>query len=107
MTTVNKNQPASSAEANLKQYADDVIGCIQALRREQKFSDSEPIAVYVTNTEVIRSLLKQYRSYIEEKAHVADLVQVNLDAGNPMPDNVAKKELDIGDQEVIIGIDKG
>ena len=107
MTTMNKNQPASSAEANLKQYADDVIGCIQALRREQKFSDSEPISVYVTNTEVIRSLLKQYRSYIEEQAHIADLVQVNLDAGNPMPDNVAKKELDIGDQEIIIGIDKG
>ncbi|MFN8489306.1 MAG: hypothetical protein U0350_17115 [Caldilineaceae bacterium] len=107
MTTVNENQPASVAEANLKQYADDVIHCIQELRHEKNFSDSEPIAAYVTNTEVMRSLLKQYRSYIEEKANIADLVQVNIDAGNPMPDNVAKKELDIGDQEIIIGIDRG
>lgn len=107
MTTLNKNQPASTAEALLKQYADDLIRYIQELRHEQGFADSDPISMYVTNTEVIRSLMKQYRSYIEEQTNTSDLVQVNIDAGNPMPESLAKKEFDIGDQEVMIGIDKG
>lgn len=106
MTTMNQSQSTNTAKVDLKQYADTLLGYIQQLRSEQKFTDSEPISVYVTNTEIMRSLLKQYRDYIEQQGHIADLVQINPDAGNPMPENLAKKEFDIGDQAIIIGIDK-
>lgn len=107
MTTANKKSPADNAEAALKEYADQIVGAIQQLRRDQKIADTEPISVYVTDAEVVRSLLKQYRSYIEEKTNTVDLVEVNLDAGNPMPENLTKADFEIGDQEVSVAIEKG
>ena len=106
MTTANKKNPAADAEAALKAYADQLVSCIQQLRRDQHIADAEPISVYVTNTEAIRSLLKQFRSYVEEQTNTVDLVAVNNDAGNPMPENLPKTEFDIGDQEVSIAIEK-
>ena len=107
MTTVNQKNPADNAEALLKGYADQLVSAIQQLRRDQKIADSAPISAYVTNTEAIRSLLKQYRSYVEEQANTVDLVQVNDDAGNPMPENLTKTTFDIGDQEVSVAIEPG
>ncbi|MCX6048831.1 MAG: DUF5915 domain-containing protein [Chloroflexi bacterium] len=103
MSTEARNT-ASEAEANLKGYADELVQHIQTLRREQGIADGQPIEAYVTNTEIVRSLMKQYRSYIEEKTNIVDLVQVNDDAGNPMPEQLPQTEYNVGDQAVTIAI---
>jgi len=61
------------------------VQAIQQLRSEQGIAETEEIAIYVTNTQVVRSLLKQYSEQIEAQTHTADLVQVNVDGGIPMP----------------------
>jgi len=48
--------------------------------------------------------MKQYRDYIEEQTNTSDLVQVNNDAGNPMPEQLPQTEYQIGDQTVTIAI---
>ncbi len=103
MSNESKNTQ-SQAAIDLKGYADSLVQHIQQLRREQGIADSQPIETYVTNVEVVRSLMKQYRSYIEEKTNTADLVQVNDDAGNPMPEQLPHSEYHIGDQAVTIAI---
>jgi hypothetical protein len=103
MSTESKNAQ-SPANVNLKGYADDLVHCIQQLRRDQGIADSQPISTYVTDTEIVRSLLKQYRSYIEEQTNTADLVEVNDDAGIPMPERLPQTEYHIGDQTVTIAI---
>jgi len=96
----------SQAEANQKGYADELVQHIQTLRREQGLADSQPIEIYVTNTEIVRSLMKQYRDYIEEKTNAIDVVQVNDDAGQPMPETLPQTEYHIGDQAVSIAINE-
>jgi len=103
MSAATKNTQ-SQAKVDLKGYADGLVQHIQQLRHDQGIADSQPIEVYVTNTEIVRSLMKQYRSYIEEKTNTSDLVQVNDDAGNPMPEKLAQSEYHIGDQAVTIAI---
>jgi len=63
MSAATKNTQ-SQAEVDLKGYADGLVQHIQQLRRDQGIADSQPIETYVTNTEIVRSLMKQYRSYI-------------------------------------------
>ncbi len=106
MTTENKNSPADKAEAVLKGYVEQLVDCIQQLRREQNIADTEQIEAYITDTQVVRSMMKQYRPYIEQQTNAADLVQVNDDAGNPMPEALPQTEFHIGDQEVSIAIKK-
>lgn len=103
MSTESKNTQ-SQAEADLKGYADKLVQHIQELRHNQGIADSQPIETYVTNTEIVRSLMKQYRDYIEEQTNTSDLVQVNDDAGNPMPETLPQTEYHIGDQAVTIAI---
>ncbi len=91
----------------MKGYADKLVKSIQQLRSAQGIADSQPISIYLTNTEIVRSLLKQYRSYIEEQTNTSDLVQVNDDAGIPMPDQLPHTEYQIGDQTVTIAISEG
>jgi len=99
----NKTNQASPA-IDMKDYADKLVRCIQQLRQEQGIADQQPISTYMTNTEVVRSVLKQYRPYIEEQTNTADLVQVNPDAGNPLPQDLPQAELHVGDQTITIAI---
>jgi len=103
MTSENKTNQASPA-TDVKGYADKIVRSIQQLRQEQGIANEQPIATYVTNTEVVRSVLKQYQDYIEEQTNTADLVQVNVDAGNPMPEELPQTELHVGDQTITIAI---
>jgi len=103
MASANSTNQASPA-INLQGYADTIVKRIQQLRQEQGIADTQPISTYVTNTEVVRSVLKQYRSYIEEQTHTSDLVQVNPDAGNPMPEDLPHTEFHVGDQTITIAI---
>lgn len=105
MSTETKNTQ-STAAIDLKGYADTLVQHIQQLRQEQGIADDQPIETYVTNTEIVRSLMKQYRDYIEEQTNTSDLVQVNDDAGNPMPAQLPQTEYQIGDQVVTIAINQ-
>lgn len=97
-------QGTNAQQRDLQGYVDQLVGYIQQLRQKQGIAENEPISTYLTNTEIVRSILKQYREYIEEKTNTADLVQVNVDAGNPMPENLPHTEFHIGDQIVTIAI---
>ena len=103
MASESKTNLASPA-TDVKGYADKLVLRIQQLRKEQGIADEQPISVYVINTEVVRSVLKQYRAYIEEQTNTADLVQVNVDAGNPLPEELPQTELHVGDQTITIAI---
>jgi hypothetical protein len=99
-----QNNTPAATNATIQGYADELVRCIQQLRREQGIAEHKPIATYVTDTAIVRSLLKQYRAYVEEKTNTAALVEVNDDAGNPMPEQLPQAEFHIGDQTVTIAI---
>ena len=108
MTTTVEPTPTDTDDgaANMESQAQQLVQAIQQLRSEQGIAETEEIAIYVTNTQVVRSLLKQYSEQIEAQTHTADLVQVNVDGGIPMPEVIAHADFEIGGETVTIGISR-
>ncbi|MDQ3248721.1 MAG: DUF5915 domain-containing protein, partial [Chloroflexota bacterium] len=71
MTTTVEPTPTDTDDGatNMESQAQQLVQAIQQLRSEQGIAETEEIAIYVTNTQVVRSLLKQYSEQIEAQTH--------------------------------------
>ncbi len=110
MATADNNIAAQSTQddghAVIRSQADQLVQCIQQMRQEQGIADSEPISIYVTNTQTVRSAVKQFHDYLKQATNAEDIVQVNIDGGVPMPDTIPQAEFHVGDETVTIAISR-
>lgn len=93
-------------EKELHDCANALVDAIHKLRKENGFDAQQPVSVYMTDKPIIRSMLKEHRAYVTDKANAADLVQINLDANIPIPEHAPQDDFKIGDQTIRIAIER-
>lgn len=108
-----ERQATSGANASdheiesVEQCAELIIDHVKQLRQEQGIGDGEKISVYITDVPLVHSTLSEQSEKIEKATGAADIVQVNVQAGNPMPENLPHHEITVFSKEpVIIAIEQ-
>ena len=100
------DQQIAEAEEEVRTCTKKLMSEIKSLRQEQNFDDGEAIVVYVTDAPLVHRALEVYRDEIEKATCAIEFVQINVDAGNPMPEHLSHKEINIGDQTIDVAIDE-
>jgi hypothetical protein len=73
------------------------------LRADSDIAGDQQIALYVMATPLVRGILKQHEDYIKNATNTIDIVQVDDEAGQPMPETIPHKEVYLGEEPVVIG----
>lgn len=87
---------------SVEQCAELLIDHVKQLRQEQNIADDEKISIYVTDVPLVHSTLSKLSSRIESATNAADIVQVNLQAGNPMPKDLPQHQIHVFSEEPVI-----
>lgn len=105
-----KNDPIAAADTpagkdvmSVEECAQVLISTVKDLRSENGLSEGE-VTLYLIDAPLIHSTLSEYREEIMEKASLVAIVQVNEEAGVPMPEAIPQVEKQIGDDIVTVGI---
>lgn len=107
MTSQTKVQPRPKETiGDLKEHAQALVDCITQLRQQESLGDGDEIATYVIDTPLVHKVLDRFGDSIEEQTNTVDLVQVDLTAGNPMPEGIRQSEIQIGQDAVTVGISR-
>ncbi|MEZ4682657.1 MAG: hypothetical protein R2932_51465 [Caldilineaceae bacterium] len=97
-------QPSNGQTISVEECVDILQRTVTKLRRDQGISAKEQVSLYVTDAPIIHSTLSEYGNKIKENANLTDIVQVNIKAGNPMPEALPQVECTLGDDEVTVAI---
>ena len=89
---------------SVEECAAVLIRTIQQLREENDIADEE-VSLYVTDAPIVHSTLLEYQDEVMEKANLVNIVQVNVKAGNPMPEALPQVDCKIGDDLVTIALE--
>ncbi len=101
MQTATKTQESGQEIESVERCAELLIDHVQQLRQEQQLDDDEEISIYITDVPLVHSTIAEYGSRLEQATNAADIVQVNLAAGNPMPENLPHHEIGVFSQEPV------
>jgi len=104
MTTTNETK--SKTITSVETCKTFLVDTVEQLRTDNNISADEKVSLYVTDVPIIHSTIAEYESEIKEQAHLVDVVQVNIKAGNPMPKALAQVDCTIGEDEVTIAIEQ-
>lgn len=92
---------------SVEQCAEIIIDHVKQLRQEQGFGDGENVSIYITDVPLVHSTLSEYSDKIEKATGASDIVQVNVQAGNPMPEDLPRHEITVFSKEpVVVAIEK-
>lgn len=76
------------------------------LRKDNNISESEAVSLYVTDVPLIHSTIAEYEEDLKQIGNLTDVVQVNVKAGNPMPEALPHIDYLIGKDEVTVAIER-
>jgi hypothetical protein len=108
-TSGHADQAHSNSEelvAEMKGYADTLVQQVKQMRKENGLTNNQPIAIYLMATPLVRDLLKQHNEYVKQAANALDIVQMDNDAGQPLPETYPHKEIHLGDDPVVVAINE-
>ncbi|MCB0100087.1 MAG: hypothetical protein KDE46_30355 [Caldilineaceae bacterium] len=97
---------SSKNVTSVEDCATILVGLIQQLRQDNGVPENEEVSLYVTDVPIVHSTLSEYEDEIIKKANLVDVVQVNMKAGNPMPETLPHVERQIGNDTVTIAIER-
>lgn len=107
----NQSTPIKSAEStgnetvtSVEECAAAVIHAVQQLRERKDIPRTEEVSLYITDAPLVHSMLSEYRDAVIEKANLADIVQENIKAGNPIPESLPQIECEMGGEMITIAI---
>lgn len=86
---------------SVEQCAELLIDHVEQLRQEQNIADDEEISIYVTDVPLVHSMLAEYGARVEKVTNATDIIQVNIKAGNPMPENLPHHEIGVFSKEPV------
>lgn len=105
-TQQGKTTSATQEALSTAECAEVIIKTVKQLRADAGIAASQPISLYVPNAQLIRSTLTERGDYIREQINAADVVQINVKAGIPMPAHIPQMELhNLDESPTTIGID--
>ena len=99
-------QEPSKAITSVEECKTFLINTVRQLREQQQISHSEQVSLYVTDVPIVHSTISEYEAEIKKDANLADVVQVNIKAGNPMPEALPQVDHTIGEEEVTVAIER-
>jgi len=103
MSTQTANHEVMSTE----ECAQVIIDQVAQLRQQANIATDHTVSIYVTDVPLVHNTLSQYNERIRQQANAIDIVQVNIKAGNPMPENLPQVELHtLDDGPAVIAIEE-
>ena len=98
--------PMEDEALSVEEAAELLIQYVNQLRDQAGLDDDHEITIYVTDVKLLHSTLAEMGDYIREQTNALSIVQVNSEAGNPMPAHLPQLEVHEFDQgPATIGID--
>jgi superfamily I DNA and RNA helicase len=93
------------SEQKIQEFKENIVQQIQQLRQESGIKNDR-IALYITDTPLVRGILHQYADEIRQTVNAANIVQVDVDAGIPQPEEHPNHTFPLGEDKVTISIEK-
>jgi hypothetical protein len=93
------------SEQKLQELKEDIVSQIQQLRQESGIKN-ERVALYITDTPLVRGILHEYADEIRQTANAVNIVQVDVDAGIPQPEEHPHRTFPLGEDKVTISMEK-
>jgi superfamily I DNA and RNA helicase len=93
------------SEQKIQEFKENIVQQIQQLRQESGIKNDR-IALYITDTPLVRGILHEYADEIRQTVNAANIVQVDVDAGIPQPEEHPHHTFPLGEDKVTISIEK-
>ena len=92
------------SEQTLQDYKEEIVRQVKPLRQESGVGN-ERISLYITDTPLVRGILHQYADDVRQTGNAVDIVQVDVDAGIPLPEEHAHRTFTLGEDKVTIAME--
>jgi isoleucyl-tRNA synthetase len=87
-------------------YARELVRRIQQLRKDAGLAISDRIVTYVADSDLMHAVLAHFGAYVREETLSVDLVQLHLEQGDVVPDNLPQASFDLDGRLVTVAIGK-
>lgn len=91
------------SEQKVKEYKEVIVREVERLR--QASGVGERIALYITDTPLVRGILHEYADEMSQSLNVVNIVQVDVNAGIPSPDVHPHRTFTLGEDKVTIALE--
>ena len=98
--------PHEHDDQSIQECADILVQSVNQLREEHRILDEQDISIYVMDAPIVHSAVAQFGEQIQYRTNAFSIVQVNIDAGQPMPEALPQLEVTIGDEPVVIAVEE-
>ncbi len=96
----------NNGEKQIQESRDEIVRQIQQLRAASGIGDDARVSVYITDTPLVRGILHEYKEEMQKAVNAVDIVQVDLEAGIPLPEEHPNQTFTLGEDQVTIGLEE-
>jgi hypothetical protein len=93
-----------NSESVIQDNKDKIVREIKQLRQESGIGDKR-ISLYITDTPLVRGILHEHEEAIRKAANIVDIVQVDVNAGVPSPEEHPHRTFTLGEDKVTIAME--
>jgi hypothetical protein len=91
------------SEQKIQEYKAVIVSEVERLRQASGVNDR--IALYITDTPLVRGILHQYADELSQTLNVVNIVQVDVKAGIPSPEVQPNRTFTLGEDKVTIALE--
>jgi hypothetical protein len=93
-----------NSEQKIQEYKEVIEREVERLRQASGVNDR--IALYITDTPLVRGILHEYADEMSQSLNVVNIVQVEVNAGIPSPEVHPNRTFTLGEDKVTIALEK-
>lgn len=93
-------------EQEIQKSKDEIVRRLQQLRSESGLDSDARVSVYITDTPLVRGVLHEYDDEVRKAVNAVDIVQVDVEAGIPLPEEHPHQTFTLGEDKVTIGLEE-
>ncbi len=91
-------------EQKIQEYKQTILSEVKRLRQESDLGDQR-ISLYITDTPLVRGILNEHKAEMRKAINAVDIVQVEVDAGIPTPQEHPHRTFSLGEDKVTIAME--
>lgn len=92
------------SEQKIQEYKEVIVREVERLRQASGAS-GDRIALYITETPLVRGILHEHEDEIRRHLNVVNIVAVDVDAGIPSPKVHPNRTFTLGEDKVTIALE--
>ena len=93
-----------NSEQKIQEYKGVIVREVERLRQASGVNDR--IALYITDTPLVRGILHEHADEMSQSLNVVNIVQVDVNAGIPSPEVHPNRTFTLGEDKVTIALEK-